>query len=379
MDMINQVLDRMQSAVNAAQAPQSRAGQSQNDKKGGFDAMVRQKRQELGGKDGKKAETAKPGEVREEAPAEEQAPTAEQTAMAAALLLQAQPNVRFAEVQPEARQIAAEPVLAAEPAAEVLTAAVTEELPQQTETLAGTPDRTVAEPDAALPETELQPVTADAAQAPETAPAEQLPEVTERTGPERVDRAPVEARRTEETEDAPEENLPVETPVFVRSEAVPVKVAEPVASAPLPLEAEDGVRQLAARIEDLVTDEAGNTRVQLTLTPENLGTVTVQITHSANGALHVELSATTQRAANLLERNMDGLQNLLRTETRPAVQVQVRGGEEAQQQFLNPDGQQQQNQQQPQQDQRQPRQGSDRAQDFLQQLRLGLVDTDEIL
>ena len=158
------------------------------------------------------------------------------------------------------------------------------------------------------------------------------------------------------------------TPVFEPMSAIPVKVAEPYA--PVPLEAEDGVEQLGARIENLLTNENGDQTVELTLTPAELGTVRVSITHSLDGALHIEMSATTARAMNLLERGAASLQNQLMANSRPAVEIEIRAAENAQEQYLNPNDQQRNQQQQQQNRRRQDEQESGQAEDFLQRLRL---------
>lgn len=220
-------------------------------------------------------------------------------------------------------------------------------------------------------------------------PAEEQPEAAEKeTVPERPREAPearetpresrVDARRaeavrterrpergeTEETDSVPQS---AEAPVFETAE-VPVKVAE----TPLRLEAPDAPEQLEAELADsLQVNDAQPNRVEITLTPEHLGRLTVEITRGENGALSVVLHPSTLRAANLLERSSDSLQSLLANRTGGEIEVRVQ--ESDRQQMLNPDGQQRQQQQQ-------QRDGENRGnrnrnpQEFLQQLRLGLVE-----
>ena len=143
------------------------------------------------------------------------------------------------------------------------------------------------------------------------------------------------------------------------------------------LEADDGMEQLSGKIERFVTEEAGVSRVEFTLIPASLGRVTVEITRTADGSLHIQLNATTLRATELLQRNTGTLQHLLGADTRPEVRIEVRGGEESPQTYLNPNGDgrgQDQRRQQEQRKDREERRGAHQAVDFLQQLRLGLVE-----
>lgn len=169
-----------------------------------------------------------------------------------------------------------------------------------------------------------------------------------------------------------EENVPTETPVFGEVKATPVKVAE-APSEPVRLEAKDAPEQLSEKLVQPLLD--GSSRVELTLTPEHLGKITVEITRAQDGSLSVILSASTQKAASLLDQHGNQLQQLLAADTHADVKVQVQHAEQQnQQQFLNPNdsnGQQQQQRQQ-QQEQKHPA----AAQDFMQQLRLGLIDLD---
>ncbi|MBE6909700.1 MAG: flagellar hook-length control protein FliK [Ruminococcaceae bacterium] len=124
----------------------------------------------------------------------------------------------------------------------------------------------------------------------------------------------------------------------------------------------------------MIVNSADANRIEVTLTPEHLGKLTVEVTRGTDGTLSVVLHTTSERAANLLEKGVDGLRQALAPSNRGDVEVQVRPSEESQQQFLNPDGQNGQEQRQQQQQGR--RREQQNAQDFLQQLRLGLVDVD---
>ena len=348
MEVKNPMVDQM--LVNAvAQAPaNANAKQAKDAEQNDFGSMVNQKRSESEKPEAKAQKPEqKPTEPAENAkPAEEQ-PTDEKYAIAAALMYQAMPNPRAATVQteeavttemPQMQQLTAEPELA-----EAVTETV--EAPVE-QTLDVT--RTVR--------TDVQPV------AQETRTEIETPRITD-------------ADASEETTDennAETAQTMQEAPLFEHVEAPVVKVAE--VSRPIPLEAEDGVEQLGNEL-DLVVNSADANRVEVTLTPENLGKLTVEITRGSDGTLNVVLHTTTDRAANLLEKGMDGLRQMLATNSEREVQVQVRGSEETQQ-FLNPDGRNdQENRQQQQQNRRRDEQRN--TQDFMQQLRLGLVDVDD--
>lgn len=156
----------------------------------------------------------------------------------------------------------------------------------------------------------------------------------------------------------------VETPLFRKVEAAPVKVAEPVNTQQPDMEA-----QIADRLMKAVN--AGDQTVTIQLTPENLGTITAQITRTAEGALQILLQASNSEAANLLNSHASNLAAVLQSNGQ-TVTVEVQHAEEstdAQEQGdpgTNPDekgGNQQQ-------EQKKEEAISD---DFLQQMRLGLT------
>ncbi|BAL01162.1 flagellar hook-length control protein FliK [Oscillibacter valericigenes Sjm18-20] len=165
------------------------------------------------------------------------------------------------------------------------------------------------------------------------------------------------------------ENVDIETaqPLFRDMETVPVKVGEtPVADTEQP----DMDAQLAKQIGTTLED--GAQQVKLQLSPENLGTLTVDLTHTQDGTLQVVLHTTTEKAANLLSQHAENLGALLQNSTQNTVRVEVQRQEQSQQ-FQQQS--QQQNQQHGQSQQHSRRQQS--GDDFLQQLRLGLVTLNE--
>ena len=284
------------------------------------------------------------------------------------------PVERIAETAPEAAEIAVETVEPREAARTQPTA----ETPQHREA--------PAEARREAPAAEARPEAQEAerpAEHPEQ-PIERAPRVTQPEAPRDEETAETprivrSEERTETTDDSDAEanaaQAQPETPVFEQVEAPPVKVAE--VPRPIPLEAEDGVEQLGNEIGSIVVNSVDANRIEVTLTPGNLGRLTVEVTRSEDGTLNVVLHATTEKTANLLEKGADGLRQALAANAGREAQIEVRSSEGSQQQFLNPDGQNGQERQQQQQQQNRRQNDQRSAQEFLQQLRLGLVDVNE--
>ena len=360
LDVTYQAMEMMVATMGAAQGASNQSGgQTKAEGKSDFDSMIEQKQQEAKGQQTRKTQTDAPKDKAEPVVKDEEIPD-EQYAMAAAMMLQMQPVIEYTDPTAD---------LTEEPVQElVLDAVVPEaELPGQD-----------AAQDAAVQIVAEQPVEEAAAPA-EIAPQEMQSDPQQET----ENSTPQESQVREDgqvrtqREDAPApENVRWEAPVFGNVDAAPVKVAAPQEE-PLDLQAPDAAEDLAGRIEDLLTDEGIDKSVEFTLSPESLGKITVQITHGVDGSLHVLLGASTERAAAMLARHTDGLQNLLSSNGRTQAQIEVRGNEESQRQFLNPNGENNQGRQQQGQQRRQ--QPEHRTQDFVQQLRLGLIgrDSDE--
>ncbi len=400
MEVNNPMMDQM--LVNAAAqpttAPNAKAPKDADSPD--FDSMVQQKRTtdaKNAPKDAKQSKTDDAPQAKEATDAEKPV-NDEQYAIAAAMMFQAQPDARYTVVSDANAELLPEQTV--ETAAPVQAEAAVElsEMPEvQPETLAG-PETEVRNAEVEAPRGETVPtrreVKTDDVDAPKEetddairpeepdAPVQeaQQSEQSERKAPEAV-HAERNAARVQRTDDAPTEETRTDdaqgaqaAPLFERVDAPVVKVAE--VARPVPLEAEGGVEQLADELGGVIVNSADANRVEVTLTPEHLGKLTVEISRGENGALSVVLHASTERAANLLERGAGNLQNLLASNAKNDVQVEVRPAEESQQQFLNPDGQNEQNRQQQQQQNGRRREQSS-AQDFLQQLRLGLVDAEE--
>ena len=220
---------------------------------------------------------------------------------------------------------------------------------------------------------DIAPLMAETAPAPEVrsfVPEAEETEVPEAEGgPQRVTRhAEARAPEAADTEESGEpQGAEIETPVFEDVKAVPVKVGE----APRTAEAEEPLeKQIAPRLTEALQN--GETRVELQLTPENLGKVTVEMTWGKEGNLVVQIHAENRGTQDLLSRSTTELAQLLGREARQEVRVEVPRQEESQRQDLYE--QQQEHHQRHQQEQRRRQERS--GEDFLQQLRLGLIPMD---
>lgn len=218
---------------------------------------------------------------------------------------------------------------------------------------AQTVDRTLAEE---LPQT---------IEAPEA--ASQTEGRTVETKVEAREAAPQDVEVTESEDTEEPQGTEVETPVFEDVKAVPVKVGE----APRAEKAEQPVEdQIAPKVRQALQN--GETRVELQLTPENLGKITVEMTQGKDGGLVVQLHAENRETQSLLNRSSTNLAELLGRETQQEVRVEVPRQEESQRQELYEQQQEQHRRQQ--QEQRRKRETG--GEDFLQQLRLGLIPLD---
>ena len=193
-------------------------------------------------------------------------------------------------------------------------------------------------------------------------------------GSRQHDDAPVETVEDKSDEPVVEDaSAAVENdaPVFEKTEVVPVKVAD--SGEPVAPEAEDAAVQLGRQIEQAMMN--GQSTVEVTLTPASLGQLTVAISRSADGDLSIILTTVTGKAAQLLDRHVGSLQNMLADSQNVHVEIETRTQETQPQQFLNPDGQNNHHHNQQQQNQQDKDEKRDDG-DFLQQLRLGLVGLD---
>ena len=338
-----------------------------------FQAMLEERQSQLTKpSEGQKDETPEKEPV-EELPAQSGADDGQEPdqnvdllALSAAMLGQGIPQIQTQVVEPEtvdAAAVAATLTQTAAPevqqtalpqaaAAEVLPAAA-----QQPQEIVQQADQQPQETKAAVPAT--LPDTQAVTPAPKESGSPDLSENTQE--------GPALSRPKEQAE-VLETSGNWETPVFQKTEYVPVKVGESVTvdtTAP----AQEMDAAMSKTLISAMND--GSQHVEIQLSPANLGTVVAEFTRSPEGVLHVVLRAENEHAAKLLSEHANALGLLLQDGTHSEVRVEVPQSQERQfwQQPDQNGGQQQQQQQQ----QRQSHVPQEEAETFLHQLRLGLL------
>ena len=162
-------------------------------------------------------------------------------------------------------------------------------------------------------------------------------------------------------------------PLFKDVKAAPVKVGE---NFQLDTEQPDMEQKLADTIRFAAQQDLR--QIEIKLSPENLGNMTIKLTQASDGTLQVVLHTDNAKAANLLGQHLDNLNAALQSYNHNEVRVEVRENsqqpEQQQHQQTNPDGHNQQQQQQ-----RQHQEDSGHSGDFVQKLRLGLFNLEDII
>lgn len=344
MEQVNQAVLSMMQMVTAGKSQRTetgnRTGKDENAKD--FGAMLRD-RQTADKTAGTAQGTVKAADTAETGPSVDP-DGLEQQMLLAAMALAQNPIVILQDVQPEVQE----------------SGAAVELMPLQTEQV---PQQSMAPVLKTEPEApQLQTVeTAQTAPQTETGKAD--------SGESRGSELPMEElhaeSRTEQADVEPQ-------PVFRDIKAVPVKVGEVYQAEPT---VENGVE--LKDLGDTLTQaiDRGENRLELQLQPAELGRIRVEMRWSDEGALHVILHAESTRTQSLLEKDMAGLQTLLGRETQQEVKVELPREQEAPRQSFD-DGRQNGGQQHHQQEQRQSSRHS--GQDFLHQLRLGLIPVEEV-
>ena len=170
-----------------------------------------------------------------------------------------------------------------------------------------------------------------------------------------------------------------ETQLFKDVEAAPIKVAEAPTETKGAREVVE-TKSVETQVETKLTSaiENGETTVEIRLEPENLGTVNVEITRSSDGTISVLLNAESGHTQALLKECSRSLEALLSNNGQQNVEVTV-PREEAPQQGESrygdlPDGREEgRNGRQQERRQEQPS-----GEDFMHQLRLGLIPLEEV-
>lgn len=157
-----------------------------------------------------------------------------------------------------------------------------------------------------------------------------------------------------------------ERPLFRETEQMPVKVGETL---------DTQSEQFDARLTRTLSGalEQGLERVELKLSPEHLGNVVVEMTRGQDGTLHVLLRAENEHAAKLLSDHSTALGLMLQGSSQGEVRVEVQRPQQNEQPWQQQNQQNGQQQGQPREQRQQHRQD---AEDFLHQLRLGLIQVE---
>ena len=344
MEQMNQAVLSMMQMVTAGKSQRTetgnRTGKDENAKD--FGTMLRD-RQTADKTAGTAQGTVKAADTAETGPSVDP-DGLEQQMLLAAMALAQNPIVILQDVQPEVQE----------------NGTTVELMPLQTEQLPQQSMTPVLETEPEAPQ--LQTVeTAQTAPQTETGKAD--------SGESRGSELPMEElhaeSRTEQSDVEPQ-------PVFRDIKAVPVKVGEVYQAEPT---VENGVE--LKDLGDTLTQaiDRGENRLELQLQPAELGRIRVEMRWSDEGALHVILHAESAHTQSLLEKDMASLQTLLGRETQQEVKVELPREQEAPRQSFD-DGRQNGGQQHHQQEQRQSSRHS--GQDFLHQLRLGLIPAEEV-
>lgn len=348
MEQMNQAVLSMMQMVTAGKSQRTetgnRTGKDENAKD--FGAMLRD-RQTADKTAGTAQDTVKAADTAETGPSVDP-DGLEQQMLLAAMALAQNPIVILQDVQPEVQE----------------NGTIVELTPLQTEQVPQQSMAPVLETEPEVPQ--LQ--TVETAQtAPQTAPQTETGKAD--SGESLGSELPMEELHAESRA----EQADVEPqPVFRDIKAVPVKVGEVYQAEPT---VENGVE--LKDLGDTLTQaiDRGENQLELQLQPAELGRIRVEMRWSDEGALHVILHAESTRTQNLLEKDMAGLQTLLGRETQQEVKVELPREQEAPRQSFD-DGRQNGGQQHHQQEQRQS--GRHSGQDFLHQLRLGLIPAEEV-
>lgn len=154
-------------------------------------------------------------------------------------------------------------------------------------------------------------------------------------------------------------------PLFDRTEHMPVKVGE---AGTLDATEPDFAPRLAKAITE--AEQEGARHVELKLAPEHLGRLSVELTQGKDGVLHIVFHAENEQAMKLLQEHSATLVSMLHGSHSGEIQVEVPRPQQGEQPWQQPE--QQPGQQHGRNPQEQGRQRQS-TEDFLQQLRLGLL------
>lgn len=385
-DMTTQLLSQMiwSAAAGVGELP-AVGNQSQQSGKDSFQSLLEDKRTQSDQTTGQ-SQTTQDKEPVQDKPVQEEGGEKKEVQSelpAAALLLQWQPQIQPQQVPLEGEgqvegvlTVQAQPV-EAQPMAPVQQEAAQAVLPQtqapvQTQP-AQTPAQGEAPAQAPAQEGEVPAVqTAQPQQQPQTQTGEGEAQGSQTNGIR--EKAQTQQVTVEDSSAPAEQAIPAQI-VLRETGEMPVKVA----GAPeLDTTAEDFDLQLKQVVQRAADGEIQ--RVEIQLTPANLGRVAVEMTRTGEGALQVVLHVETEQARSLLTEHAKSLGLMLQGNNPGEVRVEVTRPQQGEQPWQQPDqngGQRQDGQ--GQEDRRQnSRQQQQSAEDFLHQLRIGLFQTQQV-
>lgn len=340
------------------------------------DMLVQQsKAQQENSRPQKKTETKKEPEKAEQKDNKEEEAPAEEGSELAAALVTSQPVMPITPFDAAQVTVAEDGTVILEPAVVEETAPVQAEAAEAVEAMPEAAPQEEIHQQAAQP-TEVKETTEQAAPRQEEPKAEIT--VEERADAPETHKTETAVRRPQQGEkprdDEPQVSVEQQSqPMFRDVKSAPVKVGE--AQRPVEAEEPQAPQQMAGNV--IRAMEQGQDVVRIQLTPANLGSVTVELTRSAEGQLTIVMNPETARAANILTQHSSSLMNILMDSGEASVNIVVNMPENTENagMMMNPDGH---NGQAGENGEQQKKKQEDHTEgvnptDFLSQLRLGLV------
>ncbi len=156
-------------------------------------------------------------------------------------------------------------------------------------------------------------------------------------------------------------------PVFTKTEFVPVKVGDGQMQQP----AQTPTTDISIANTIINASNNGTDQVTIKLTPEHLGNLVIDIVRSPTGVISIVLTPETEAAAKMLSEHSTNIAGLLQNGTNE-VKVQVVPPQESESMMQNPNKDAKDGTDNRQEQENQQKQSS---QDFINKLRLGLVDS----
>lgn len=208
----------------------------------------------------------------------------------------------------------------------------------------------------------------------------ELPEAQENENTQQVKEALPIVQESPEKEETEQKNtidvsVSAETPLFREVQTAPIKVAETESPAEA-AEASDVKLQVESGLADAL--EKGESKVEIKLEPEALGKVTIEITQRGGEEVNIVLKAESFHTQRLLERHVSDLHMFLADRGQKVDQVEIQRWQESQQSDNNRNFYQDQNEGHGRRQPQEQRKHAERNEDFLHQLRLGLVPLEEV-